>query len=111
MDDMPERGRNLEIAGIVLFGYPLHPPGKPAQLRTAHLPRVAAPMLFVQGSRDSFGTPEELRPVLAGLAQGTRLVVVDGGDHSFTLPKSSGQTLDATLAHVADEVTRFIASR
>ena len=45
------------------------------------------------------------------VAQGTRLVVIDGGDHSFTLPKSSGQTLDTTLAHVADEVARFIASR
>jgi predicted alpha/beta-hydrolase family hydrolase len=101
----------LDISGLVLLGYPLHPPGRPAQLRTAHLPRVAAPMLFVQGSRDAFGTPEELRPVLEGLAQGTRLVVVDGGDHSFTLPRSSGQTLDDTLAHVADEVARFIASR
>jgi predicted alpha/beta-hydrolase family hydrolase len=100
-----------DLTGLVLLGYPLHPPGKPAQLRTAHLPRVAAPMLFVQGSRDAFGTPEELRPVLEGLAKGTRLLVVDGGDHSFSLPKSSGQTLDATLAHVADEVARFIASR
>jgi predicted alpha/beta-hydrolase family hydrolase len=100
-----------DVTGLVLLGYPLHPPGKPAQLRTAHLPRVSAPMLFVQGSRDTFGTPEELRPVLEGLAQGTRLVVIDGGDHSFTLPKSSGQTLDTTLAHVADEVARFIASR
>jgi predicted alpha/beta-hydrolase family hydrolase len=104
----PERGRNLK--GLVLLGYPLHPPGKPAQLRTAHLPRVSAPMLFVQGSRDAFGTPEELRPVLAGLAKGTRLVVVDGGDHSFARPKSSGQTLDDTLAHVAGEVAQFIGS-
>jgi predicted alpha/beta-hydrolase family hydrolase len=100
-----------DVSGLVLLGYPLHPPGKPAQLRTAHLPRVAAPMLFVQGSRDSFGTPDELRPVLAGLAKGTRLVVVDGGDHSFARPKSSGQTLDGTLAHVAGEVAQFIASR
>jgi uncharacterized protein len=107
----PERGRNLGVSGLVLLGYPLHPPGKPAQLRTVHLPRVPVPMLFVQGSRDSFGTPEELRPVLAGLAKGTRLVVVDGGDHSFALPKSSGQTLEDTLAHVAGEVAQFIASR
>ena len=103
-------GYDDDVTGLVLLGYPLHPPGKPAQLRTAHLPRVAVPMLFVQGSRDSFGTPEELRPVLEKLAHGTRLLVIDGGDHSFTLPKSSGQTLDATLAHVADEVASFIAS-
>jgi predicted alpha/beta-hydrolase family hydrolase len=97
--------------GLVLLGYPLHPPGKPAQLRAAHLPKIASPMLFVQGSRDSFGTPDELRPVIEGLAAGTRLHVVEGGDHSFTLPKSSGQTLDDTLARVAGEVVRFIGSR
>jgi predicted alpha/beta-hydrolase family hydrolase len=101
----------LEEAGLVLLGYPLHPPGKPAQLRAAHLPRVASPMLFVQGSRDSFGTPEELRPIVEGLARGTRLYVVEGGDHSLSLPKSSGQTLDGTLARVADEVVGFIGSR
>ncbi len=101
----------VDAEGLVLLGYPLHPPGKPTKLRTAHLPRVPAPMLFVQGSRDSFGTPEELRPVLEGLARGTRLYVVEGGDHSLSLPKSSGQTLDATLSRVADEVAGFIASR
>jgi uncharacterized protein len=101
----------LDEAGLILLGYPLHPPGKPAQLRAAHLPRVSSPMLFVQGSRDSFGTPEELRPVLEGLAQGTRLFVIEAGDHSLALPKSSGQTLDGTLARVADEVVGFIGSR
>jgi predicted alpha/beta-hydrolase family hydrolase len=101
----------LALAGLVLLGYPLHPPGKPEQLRAAHLPRVKEPMLFVQGSRDPFGTPEELRPVVEGLVRGSRLVVIEGGDHSLSLPKSSGQTLDATLGRVADEVTAFIASR
>src|SRR4029077_14479116 len=52
------------IAGVVLLGYPLHPPGKPDQLRAAHLPRIRAPMLFIQGERDPFGTRDELRPVL-----------------------------------------------
>jgi predicted alpha/beta-hydrolase family hydrolase len=100
-----------EIAALVLLGYPLHPPGKPQQLRAAHLPRVAAPMLFVQGSRDAFGTPEELAPIVRGLTPGTRLFVIEGGDHSLSRPKSSGETLDATLARVADEVVRFTASR
>jgi predicted alpha/beta-hydrolase family hydrolase len=101
----------VALEGLVLLGYPLHPPGKPEQLRAAHLPRVAAPMLFVQGSRDSFGKPEELRPIVEGLVRGSRLFVVQGGDHSLSLPKSSGQTLDETLARVADEVAGFIASR
>ena len=50
----------LPIAGLVLLGYPLHPPGRPTELRDKHLPAVARPMLFVQGSRDTFGTPAEL---------------------------------------------------
>ena len=57
----------LGVAGVVLLGYPLHPPGKPDQLRAAHLSRIRVPMLLVQGSRDPFGTPEELRSVLNGL--------------------------------------------
>src|SRR5260370_33824527 len=68
------------IAGLVLLGYPLHPPGKPAQLRAAHRPKVPDPMLFVQGSRDGFGTPDELRPIVEPLA-GARLFVVAGGDY------------------------------
>jgi predicted alpha/beta-hydrolase family hydrolase len=99
------------LGGLVLLGYPLHPPGKPAQLRAAHLPHVPSPMLFVQGSRDAFGTPEELGPIVERLVNGSRLLVIEGGDHSLSLPKSSGQTLDATLGRVADEVTGFIASR
>src|SRR5215472_6485062 len=53
-----------DLAGLVFLGYPLHPPGRPDRLRAAHLSDVKAPMLFVQGSRDAFGTPEELRPSL-----------------------------------------------
>jgi predicted alpha/beta-hydrolase family hydrolase len=101
----------VSVEGLVLLGYPLHPPGKPEQLRKAHLPRVRAPMLFVQGSRDAFGTPAELAPVLDGLAAGTRLFVIEGGDHSFGLPKSRGESPDQTRARIADEVVRFIASR
>jgi predicted alpha/beta-hydrolase family hydrolase len=101
----------VDVAGLVLLGYPLHPPGQPTQLRKAHLPGVRAPMLFVQGSRDAFGTPAELEPVLEGLAKGTRLFVVEGGDHSFARPKSQGGSLEQTIARVADEVASFTASR
>jgi predicted alpha/beta-hydrolase family hydrolase len=68
-------------------------------------------MLFVQGSRDAFGTPDELEPIVKDLAPGTRLFVVDGGDHSFALPKRSGQTLETVIARVADEVARFTGSK
>jgi uncharacterized protein len=73
--------------GIVLLGYPLHPPGRPNERRDAHLPDVRCPMLFVQGSRDTFGTPAELEPVFASLRAPSTLHVVDGGDHSFKVSK------------------------
>jgi predicted alpha/beta-hydrolase family hydrolase len=95
------------IGGLVLLGYPLHPPGKPEQLRSAHLPRVTVPMLFVQGSRDAFGTPAELGPVVDGLPPGSRLFVIEGGDHSLVRPKSSGESLDQVIARVAAEIAAF----
>ena len=53
------------IAGLVFLGYPLHPPGKPQQRRDAHLPSIKQPVLFVQGTRDAFGTAAEIRELLA----------------------------------------------
>ena len=78
----------VDVAGLVLLGYPLHPPRRPDRMRDAHLPRVGAPILVVQGSRDSFGTPDELRPVLASLPA-ARLHVVEGGDHSLAIRRKS----------------------
>jgi predicted alpha/beta-hydrolase family hydrolase len=75
----------LPLAGLVLLGYPLHPPGRPERRRDAHLPAVGRPMLFVQGSRDGFGTPEELVPILAELTPRPTLHAIAGGDHSFKL--------------------------
>lgn len=77
----------IDVAGIVLLGYPLHPPGRPSQRRDHHLPSVRRPMLFVQGSRDGFGTPTELEPVLASLTPPATLHVVEGGDHSLKVAK------------------------
>ena len=90
--------------GIVLLGYPLHPPGRPQERRDAHLPDVRCPMLFVQGSRDVFGTPAELEPVLASLRAPAALHVVDGGDHSFKVA-NGGQR----QAQVFLDVQRAIA--
>ena len=99
------------LAGLVFLGYPLHPPGKPEQLRSEHLPRVRAPMLFVQGSGDAFGTPAELRPILARLVNGTELFVVEGGDHSFNVPKKSGVSQVEVMTAVKDEVARWVHAR
>src|SRR5262249_6994341 len=72
----------LPIAGLVLLGYPLHPPGKPTERRDKHLPAVQRPMLFVQGTRDAFGTPDELSPLLPTLKAPATIHPVPQGDHS-----------------------------
>jgi predicted alpha/beta-hydrolase family hydrolase len=83
-------GESRGLAGLVFLGYPLHPPGRPDRLRAAHLGDVKAPMLFVQGTRDPFGTPAELQPIISQLDPAADLFVVEGGDHSFKVPKSAG---------------------
>ena len=87
------RGDCGSLAGLVFFGYPLHPPGKPEQRRDAHLPAIAEPMLFIQGSRDAFGTTEEIRELLPRLQRAT-LHEVTGGDHSLKVPARVGKTAD-----------------
>lgn len=94
------------VAGLVFLGYPLHPPGRPDKRRDAHLPRIAAPMLFVQGSRDTFGTRDELEPVVDACPR-ARLYVVEGGDHSLKVRKKDGRPQDQVYAAVMDEVARF----
>jgi predicted alpha/beta-hydrolase family hydrolase len=96
-----------DLAGLVFLGYPLHPPGKPEQLRSKHLPTIKAPMLFVQGSRDSFGTPEELRPILKKLKTPCKLYEVVGGDHSLKIPKKAGSQ-EEVYAAVQDEIARWL---
>jgi uncharacterized protein len=98
------------VAGLVFLGYPLHPPGRPDELRDKHLPRIEAPMLFVQGSRDAFGTPEELAPVLARLGGRARIHVVEGGDHSFHVPKKGGTPQAEVDATIVDAVAEWITS-
>jgi predicted alpha/beta-hydrolase family hydrolase len=70
-------------AGLLLFSYPLHPPRKPAQLRTQHFPKLQTPCLFVQGSRDPFGTIEEMEAALKLIAGKNRLLAVDGAGHDL----------------------------
>ena len=81
----------LPVAGLILLGYPLHPPGRPDQLRDKHLPAVARPMLFIQGTRDAFGTPVELSPILDTLKPRPTLHPIEGGDHSFKLSRKDPQ--------------------
>jgi len=68
---------------LLLLSYPLHPPGKHAQLRTAHLPNLRLPVLFVHGTRDPFGSPGEMRQALALIPAPSRLVEVTGAGHDL----------------------------
>ncbi len=73
----------LPAAGLVLVSYPLHPPGRPEKLRTEHFPALEVPCLFVSGTRDAFGTPEELEEATAAIPGPVTHHWVDGGDHGL----------------------------
>lgn len=71
------------VQALLLFSYPLHPPGKPDRLRTEHLPRLSVPCVFVQGGVDPFGTPDELRPAIAPIPAPTELISIAGAGHDL----------------------------
>jgi len=87
-------------AGLIFFGYPLHPPNQPAKRRDAHLPQVALPMLFLQGTRDPFGTPDEMQSLAASLPLAT-LHLIEGGDHSLVATKGADPHGDSVERAVA----------
>jgi predicted alpha/beta-hydrolase family hydrolase len=101
---------SAHVTGVIYFGYPLHPPGKPEQRRDRHLPAISVPMLFVQGTRDTFGTAAEIHELLPQLNARTTLVEVGGGDHSFKVPARSGRTPEAVLDSIFDAAAAFIRS-
>ena len=96
------------LAGIVVFGYPLHPPGKPNQLRVEHLPSITAPVLVVQGERDTFGTPRELKPALDSMTASVDLHIVERGDHSLAV---SGRRREEVLDEVLDVAVAWMRRR
>ena len=73
----------IPVAGLVLVSYPLHPPAKPEKLRTEHLGGIGVPTLCISGTRDAFGTPEELRVAFAGVPGPVTWEWVDGGRHEL----------------------------
>jgi uncharacterized protein len=96
------------LAGLVFLGYPLHPPGKPQRPRAAHLPEIEAPMLFVQGSRDAFGTPDELKSIIDRLDPPPDLYVVETGDHSFKVLKSAKIGQQEVYAAIQDRIDTWL---
>ena len=98
------------IAGLLFLGYPLHPPGKPQERRDAHLPAIKERMLFVQGSKDAFGTSEEIRALLPKLQRAT-LHEIAGGDHSFKVSGRGAPKPDVMLDGILDVVRAWIGAQ
>lgn len=96
------------VRGLVCLGYPFHPPGKPTQLRTAHLAGLRTPALIVQGERDPFGSREEVETYK--LSKSIRIEWILDGDHSLKSRKSSGRTDQQNLAQAVVAVTDFVLS-
>ena len=91
------------VAGLAFLAFPLHPAGRPADQRGAHLAGVAVPMLFLQGTNDALAELGLLRPLVARLGPHATLHLLEGADHSFHVPKRSGRT-DAEVREEALDV-------
>jgi uncharacterized protein len=95
--------------GLLLLSYPLHPPGKPAQLRTQHFPGLSLPALFVQGTKDPFGSIQEIQAAVKLIPGRTAILTVDGGGHDLGYG-GRGKSRDTTLpARIYSEFERLIA--
>ena len=90
------------VRGLVFFGFPLHPPNRPGIKRADHLLRVAIPMLFLQGTRDTFADLKLLRPICAKLSDRATLHIIESADHSFHVLKSSKRTDADVLRELAE---------
>jgi predicted alpha/beta-hydrolase family hydrolase len=97
------------VKGLVFLGFPLHPPGAPADTRGGHLADVKVPMLFLQGTRDEFADLSLLKPLVARLGKLATLHLVEGGDHSFKVPASLGRKPAEVMAELADTAAAFMA--
>jgi predicted alpha/beta-hydrolase family hydrolase len=102
----------MAVAGLVLLGYPLHPPGRPERIRDEHLYRIEVPMLFIQGTADPFARRELLAGVLAKLGDRATHDPVEGGDHSFRVKgvKAADRDIGAGLAELASPFVEAVAS-
>lgn len=98
-----------DVDGLVFFGYPLHPPGRPERIRDEHLYQVKPPMLFIEGTRDPFCPLETLERVRKKLPGHSEVAVIDDGDHSFKVRKASGRTTTDAWTEVVDRAAEWIA--
>jgi uncharacterized protein len=96
------------VKGLVFFGFPLHPAGKPSSDRAAHVADVKIPMLFLQGTRDALADLGLLKPIVKGLGNKATLHLAEGADHSFHVLKSSGRNDGEVLAEILDAFAAWV---
>ena len=94
--------------GLLFLGYPLHPPGRPERMRDAHLRAIETPMLFVEGTRDPFCPLETLERVRKDLSAPSHVAVIDDGDHSFRVRKSSGRSTEDAWNEVVGAAVNWL---
>lgn len=100
--------QGASVDGLVFLGYPLQPPGRPERIRKAHLPDIKVPMLFVEGTRDPFCPLATLEEVRGELTAPNEVAVIDDGDHSFKVRKSSGRSTEDAWTEAATAVTGWL---
>jgi len=99
-----------DIRGLVFLGFPLHAPGKPGIERANHLDSVAAPMLFLQGTRDQFAQLDLITTVCRRLGSRATLHLIEEGDHSFNVPKRVGRVSSDVIDELADSILEWARS-
>jgi predicted alpha/beta-hydrolase family hydrolase len=100
----------FECSGLLLLAYPLHPAGRPDQLRDAHLPAIRVPVLCINGTRDALCTPELMERAIAPVSAPWQMHWLDGADHSFHVLKSSGRDDASVMTEVADVAEAWVAA-
>lgn len=98
------RRHDLPVKGIAFLGFPLHAPGKAGRARAQHLFDVVHPMLFIQGTRDTLADLDLMKEVTTELGEKATLQIVDGGDHSFAVPKRGGRTHEDVMNEIVTAI-------
>jgi predicted alpha/beta-hydrolase family hydrolase len=98
------------VCGLAFLGFPLHPAGNPSQIRADHLFEVKIPMIFLQGTRDTLASVDQLKPVCKKLGRRATLKLFDDADHSFHVPARSGRKDAQVLAEVLDALAAWLDS-
>jgi predicted alpha/beta-hydrolase family hydrolase len=98
----------LSASHLIFLGYPLHPPGKKEKLRDSHFDQIEIPMLFFAGTRDSLCDLAALSRVLERLSASWELQIIEGGDHSFRLPKSAGRSQEEVYEQILQKTLKWL---